>query len=476
MEKETTTLMLKRKIHLIGIGGIGMSAVARILNYEGHRVTGSDSKENSIIKEMIKEGIRCFKGHSEKNLGDCDIVVYSSSIDGNNVELRLARKRDLQVLHRSEMLSELLREKKTIAVTGAHGKTTTSALLAHIFNKAGMHPTAAIGGEVLNFGSNVLIGKGDYFIIEADESDGSFLKFYPDRAVLLNIDREHLDYFKNISNAIAIYKRFINNVKRNGTIYYNMDDRYLNRIFSSYRGRSVSFGMKGEPDVKAVDIRQSGLRMYFKCLIRGKEIPETFSFSIPGRHNVTNVLATIAVATDADIDFKDIREALATYKGTRRRFEIKDVAGDIMLVEDYAHHPTEIEAVLRACAPLNRNIIAVFQPHRYTRTKDLFKEFLNCFKAADHIILTDIYAASEKAIKGVTSKKLFVEMKRTGIRKVEYVKKDAITNHVKNIAKEGDIILILGAGDIGKVAAELEAALNKKGTLYTSKVSPVEVV
>ncbi|MEA3305326.1 MAG: UDP-N-acetylmuramate--L-alanine ligase, partial [Candidatus Omnitrophota bacterium] len=356
---------------------------------------------------------------------------------------------------------ELLREKKkVIAVTGSHGKTTASALLSHIFNEAGTRPTAAIGGEVFNFRSNFLVGEGSYFIIEADESDGSFLKFYPDCAVLLNIDREHLDYFKDISNAMAAYKSFIGNVKKNGCVYYNADDKHLNRIFDAYCGRSVTFGMKAGSDVKAIDITQSGLKMYFKCLLRGEKIAGTFSISLPGSHNITNALAAIAVAVDAGIDFEIIKRALASYKGVKRRFEIKNTGGGIMLVEDYAHHPAEIKAVLRACAPFNRNIIAVFQPHRYTRTKDLFEDFLNCFKTADYLILTDIYAASEKVIKGFTAKRLFAEMKRAGAKKVECVEKDAVAGRVKHIAKKGDIVLILGAGDIGDVAAELEAMLS----------------
>ena len=446
---------MKTKIHLIGIGGIGMSAIARISNLQGHEVTGSDEKESLIIKKMREEGIKCYIGHSKKNLGDCGIVVYSSSIKEDNIELHSAHKKGLTVMHRAEMLSKMIDGKKSIAVTGTHGKTTTTAILALIFEKAGMKPTAAIGGEVLNFQSNALHGKGDYFIFEADESDGSFLKFYPDFMVLLNIDREHLDYFKNIDNAIDIYRRFIGNVKNNGIVYYNADDKNLKRLLSKYCKRCVSFGTIGHPEVRAVDIRQSGLTMYFRCIIKDKVMPGELTFSAAGHHNVTNALAAMAVAYDAGIDFKVIKDALACYKGTKRRFEIKNTSNGIMLVEDYAHHPTEIEAVLRACEPLKKDLIVVFQPHRYTRTKDLFEEFINCFKLAEHIILTDIYAASEKAIRGITAKRLFLEMKRSGIKNVEYIKKDAISNHIRDIAGKDDMVLILGAGDISDIAREL---------------------
>lgn len=463
---------MKSKVHFIGIGGIGMSAIARILNRQGYKITGSDEKESLIIKEMQAEGIKCYIGHNEERLGNCNIVVYSSSIKENNVELQSARKRGLAVMHRAEILSEMIDEKISIAITGTHGKTTTTAILALIFEKAGMRPTAAIGGEVLNFQSNALHGKGDYFILEADESDGSFLKFYPDCAVLLNIDREHFDYFKNIDNAIDFYRRFIENVKKDGTVYYNADDRNLNRLLDKYRKRCVSFGTIGHPEVKAVDIRQSDLKMHFKCIINGKVIPEEFTFPVPGHHNVTNALAAIAVAYNAGIDFRVIKDALACYKGTKRRFEIKNTSHGIMLVEDYAHHPIEIEAVLRACEPLKKRLIVVFQPHRYTRTKNLFNEFINCFRLAEHVILTDIYAASEKAMRGVTTKRLFLGMKRSGIKNVEYIRKDAISRRVKDIAEKDDMVLVLGAGDINDVAKELSSGRSpdEGGTFHAKSI------
>lgn len=446
---------MKKKVHFIGIGGIGMSAIARILNCRGYEVTGSDEKEGSIIRDMRNEGITCFIGHKKENLGDCDIVVYSSSIKEDNVELESARKCGIIVRHRAEMLAEIVGGKKNIAITGTHGKTTTTAVAALIFKKAGMEPLAAIGGEALNFSSNALCGTGDYFIIEADESDGSFLRFNPDFTVLLNIDREHFEYFGNMDNAIDVYKRFAENTKEGGTVFYNADDRYLPGLLKGYHGRKVSFGVLGDPEVKAIDVKQSGLTVSFRCILRGKVMPEEVVFPMPGRHNVTNALAAIAVACEAGIDFKMAKDALACYKGTKRRFEIKNTPDGIMLVEDYAHHPTEIKAVLRACGPLKKNRIVVFQPHRYSRTKDLFEEFINCFKLAEHLILTDIYAASEKAIRGISTKRLYREMKRNGMKNVEYMKKDAISRHLKDIAGKDDIVLILGAGDINDIIKEL---------------------
>ena len=444
-----------------------MSAIARILSRQGYKVTGSDEKDSSMTKEMRKEGIKCFIGHNNRNLGDCNIVVYSTSIKKDNVELKAARKSGIAVMHRAGMLSEMIDGKKSVAITGAHGKTTTTAMIALIFEKAGKEPTAAIGGEVLNFRSNALHGEGDYFIFEADESDGSFLRFHSDCVVLLNIDREHFDYFKNMDNAIDVYRRFIGNVKKNGTVYYNADDKNLENLLSTSRRKCVSFGTVGHPEIKAVDIKQAGLKMHFKCVIKNKIMPGEVTISVPGLHNVTNALAAIAVAHDARISFGVIKNALAIYKGTKRRFEIKKTSNNFMLVEDYAHHPIEIEAVLRACQPLTKRRIVIFQPHRYTRTKDLFKEFVGCFKSAEHIILTDIYAASEKAIKGVTTRRLFLEMKRSGIKGVEYMKKDAIAKRVKDIAGKDDIVLVLGAGDINNITKELRGCPHEEGETST---------
>lgn len=453
--KNIDILAKTNKFHFIGIGGIGMSAIARLLNFQGYKVAGSDVKENLIIKNMRDEGIKCFIGHDEKNLEDCDIVVYSSSIKDENVELRPARERGLVVMHRAEILSKMTDGKNSVAITGTHGKTTTTAALALIFEKAGVMPSAAIGGEVLNFRSNALYGKGSYFIFEADESDGSFLYYYPNSIVLLNIDKEHFDYLRDIGRAVEIYGRFIGNVKKDGVIFYNIEDGNLVNILKLYHGNKVSFGAAGNAEVKAVDIRQSGLNMFFKCIIKDKIMPGEIIFPVPGRHNVTNALAAIAVAYYSGIDFNIIKEALASYQGTKRRFEVRNILNGVILVEDYAHHPAEIEAVLRACEPLKKNRIVVFQPHRYTRTKCLFKEFIDCFKLADRLILTDIYAASEKAMRGITTKRLFQEMKRRGIANVEYIKKDAITKRVKAIAEKDDMVLVLGAGDINDVAKEL---------------------
>lgn len=456
-------LKSKEKIHFIGVGGIGMSAIARILNRRGHVVTGSDEKKSRIIDEMLAEGIKCSVGHREENLGGCDFVVYSSSITEDNIELKSARKKGIKILHRSEMLSKLIEDKKSIAITGAHGKTTTTAAIALILEAAGKKPSAAVGGEVLNFKSNALSGEGSYFVLEADESDGSLLKYSPDNAVLLNIDKEHLDYFKDMANVIDIYKKFIGSVKEGGTVFFNVDDDNLKDLYKECRKKKISFGKNSEnADVAAKDIRQSGLKMIFKCVIKGQTMPGEVEFPVPGSHNVTNALAAIAAAYNEGCDFEIIRRALSQYKGTKRRFEIKNTNGGITVVEDYAHHPTEIKAVLEACVPLGKRPIVVFQPHRYTRTQALFEEFVNCFKIAKRIILTDIYAASEKAIEGVTSEKLFLEMKKRGMENVEYIKKNMIADRVMDLATKDDIVLILGAGDINDVARELEIKYGRK--------------
>ncbi len=446
---------MKDRIHFVGIGGIGMSAIARILNRRGYAVTGSDSKKNSIIEAMAGEGIKVHIGHDGNNLGDCREVVYSSSIKSDNPELAAARRRGIPLTHRSRMLARLAGRGRGIAVTGAHGKTTTTALLALIFEEAGMRPSAAVGGEVLNFNSNALSGSGDFFIFEADESDGSFLEFRPDAAVILNIDREHFDYFGSMENAEKAYAGFAENIKRGGRLYYNEDDMNLVRLYGGYRGEKAGFGLSQRARARASDIRQDGLDLFFKCAIDGREMGEV-RYGFPGAHNVTNILAAISVAYDAGIDFDKIRDAVARYKGTKRRFEIRKTGPRLTVVEDYAHHPTEIEAVIKACEPLKKGLIVVFQPHRYTRTKDLFEEFVNCFKGAKHVILSDIYAASEKKIDEVSSQRLLSEMRRRGIVNVEHMEKDKIADGALRAAAPGDMILVLGAGDINDVAKELE--------------------
>jgi len=449
---------MKKRIHFIGIGGIGMSAIARILNSEGYAVSGSDRKNSNIIEEMIGEGIAVHIGHGKDNLGDCDAVVYSSSIGKDNSEFICARQKGIPVMHRSEMLSKMAEARRSIAVTGAHGKTTTTAILALIFEWAGKQPSAAVGGEVLNFQSNALSGTGVFFIFEADESDGSFLEFRPDVAVLLNIDREHFDYFKTIENAVSAYRSFTQNIKKGGRLYYNRDDKVLAEICGKSTVERSGFGLSEHARVRAVDIRLSGMNIFFTCVIDGKTLGEV-EFGFPGTHNVTNLLAAISVAHDAGIDFEVIRDALAQYKGTKRRFEIKNTRGDVMVVEDYAHHPTEIEAVIKACEPLSKGIVVIFQPHRYTRTKDLFEGFIRCFNGAKHVILADIYAAGERQLDGVSTERLFLEMKRRGIKNVEYMEKDKIAEGALRAVEPGGIILILGAGDINEVTKELETKI-----------------
>jgi len=446
----------EKTIHLIGIGGIGMSAIAKILLYRGYRVSGSDTTMNPLIAKMQDDGIKCFIGHRPLQLGCCNAVVYSSSIRNDNPELLEARRRGIPLIHRSQMLAKLSERKQCIAVTGAHGKTTTSAFLALIFDAAGKKPTAAVGGEMLNFQSNALCGEGEYFIIEADESDGSFLNYLPHKAVLLNIDREHFDYFGNMRNAMNAYRLFIDATARNGgIIYYNSDDHRLKRLIEPYKNICVGFGITGKPNYKALCIEQHGLTVKFDCQIAGHAKRENFTIPMPGMHNVINALAAIAVSHQAGIELDVIKTALLSYEGTKRRFEIKETPYPFILVEDYAHHPAEIRAVLRACESLNKRRIVVFQPHRYTRTRDLFDVFISSFNKADHVIITDIYPACEDAIQGITAKNLCRAMKGQGIKNVEYQKKERIAEHILRIAGGSDIVLILGAGDISSVASEL---------------------
>jgi len=446
--------MKRQAVHFVGIGGIGMSGVARIMKSRGSRVTGSDIRESSVIRLLRKEGIKCFVGHSRENVPDCQTVVYSSSISRNNPELEAAGERGIALKHRSKALAELTTGKNCIAVTGAHGKTTTTALLAHVYRELGRDPEAAVGGEVINFGSNVLCGKGRDFILEADESDGSFLNYSPQFAILLNADREHTDYFKDLRMTLRLYKQFVKRTSPGGTVFFNYDDPSLRSLMASFKGRKLSFGRAQGADVRAGRIRQEGLKVIFECRLRQSQSLIEVELPMPGSHNVYNALAVIAVCNESGAAVRAAADSFASYKGTKRRFEIKETKNGFTLIEDYAHHPKEIEAVLKACEGLGRRLVVVFQPHRYSRTRDLLPGFVRSFDLSSHLILTDIYAASEKPIEGVSSALIFDGIKRRGRQNVEYIAKDRVPERLNAIVKREDIVLILGAGDINEISAE----------------------
>lgn len=455
--------MLENKnIHFIGIGGIGMSSLAAILLKTGYKVSGSDLESSSITKKLEGMGGSIFRGHDASNIPqDAGLIVYSSSINDANPEMAEARRRDLQVVKRAQVLAELLNSRKGIAVTGTHGKTTTTSLISVMLEKCGLDPTVAIGGEVSLFGGNAKSGNGEYVVAEADESDGSFLYLKPLYSVITNIEMEHVDYYKTLDDAVNSYAAFAGKLKKTGTLFYNFDDENTKRLLVSYRGRSESFGLSKGADIYPHEIMLNGFASSYVCVYKN-EVVGRVTLKIPGRHNVLNSLACILVGFKLGLPFERIVRAIQDFTGTKRRFHLRSDADDVMLIDDYAHHPTEIRAVIDACRTWkNKRLIVVFQPHRYTRTKFLADEFGRCFKGADKLILTDIYAASETPIEGVSVRSIYDKVRKSDVGDVVMMEKKDIADHVMGLKRPGDMVLILGAGDIKEVADELSERFNK---------------
>jgi len=448
--------MRVKNIHFVGIGGIGMSAIARVLLETGHKVSGSDLERNSLTKKIEACGGRIFEGHTASNLpADTDTLVYSSSISKDNPELKEALKRKIRIIHRAEMLGELFNKKRGIGITGTHGKTTTTSLISVMLQNAGLDPTVIIGGEVEQFDGNAKSGSGRYLVAEADESDSSFLNLKPFYAVITNIEMEHVDHFRTLSSAIRAHRSFLRNIKRGGMVFYNYGDANARQAVKGSGKRHETFGFSKDADIYATDIKMDKLNTTFKCIYKTRILGEV-RLKIPGRHNILNVLATILVGLKLGLKFGDIAKSIKDFTGTKRRFQLRIEEGGAMLIDDYAHHPTEIRAVLDACRNWkDKRIVAIFQPHRYTRTKFLADEFGRCFGGVGKLILTDIYAASEKPIKGVSLRNIYDRVRASGVEDVEIMKKEKIADHIMAIKRPGDMILVLGAGDIKKVADEL---------------------
>jgi len=447
--------------HFIGIGGVGMSGIAQLLIARGDKVSGSDVKENAMTEALSRRGAKIFIGHNASNINGADFVVYSSAVKDDNPEMIEAKRSGKTVMKRAQALAVLMSGKKVICVTGSHGKTTTSSLAAHLLIEAGFAPTVAVGGNFKNINANASAGEGDYFVAEADESDGSFLYYSPVFSIITNTDREHLDYYHTFDAVIAAYKEFMGRTKSGGCLFFCADDPQLAALSGSYQGRKVSFGLN-ECDCFARDIKLDGLESDFECVYMGKS-EGVFHLSLGGRHNVSNALSVIALGFELGIGRDVIARTLSTYKGAARRLDIKLRTKNILVIDDYAHHPTEIKATLSAVRHLPcKRLIAVFQPHRYSRTQLLLREFSSCFDAADSVVLTDIYAASEKQIEGVNAQGLCDAIKQHVPEKnVEFVPKNSLLAHVRGMARPGDLILMLGAGDITKVSDDLAKELSE---------------
>ena len=441
-----------------------MSGIAQLLLACGYAVSGSDLKENRITAELKKSGAHIFLGHNARNIQGADTVVYSSAIKEDNPELIEAKKQGLPLVMRAEALAELMQNKTVITIAGSHGKTTTTSLVAYLLLEAGLFPTVAVGGILRNIGTNACLGNGKFFVAEADESDGSFLYYKPKYSIVTNIDREHLDYYKNFEKEIEAFKQFLNQTDDDGCVFCSADDPALTGILKDYRKKYVLFGMKETAQVYPKNIKLEGLRSEFDCYHKNKFVAR-FNLALGGEHNISNALAVVALGLELGIDLEFIRKALSGYKGAKRRLEIKFKSDDYTVIDDYAHHPTEIQATLKAAASLKpERFIAIFQPHRYTRTQLLLDEFAKSFNAIDQLIVTDIYAASEPAVAGVNAQLLCEKIKEQALGKaVNFIPKEKIVEYVLGILRPGDLVITLGAGDIVKVSDELAERLQSKG-------------
>ncbi len=456
--------MLQRKhgIHFVGIGGIGMSGIAEVLLNLGYEVSGSDLYESQTTQRLRSMGAQIVIGHKEANLeSNPSVVVISSAVKFSNPEVLEARKRTIPVIPRAEMLAELMRMKYGVAVAGSHGKTTTTSMIATVLSAAGLDPTMVIGGRVKSLGSNARLGKGEYLVAEADESDGTFLLLTPTIALVTNIDREHLEFHHFMDRLIYIFLDFINKVPFYGQAVLCLDDPHVRSLLPKVKKRYVTYGLSPEADFYAQDLQANGMEIKFSVCHQSRTLGE-IKLHMPGRHNVTNALSAVAIGQELGVPFERISESLEAFMGIHRRFEIKGEPGNIMVIDDYGHHPTEIRATLSAIRDgWSRPLTVIFQPHRYSRTRDLFEEFLTAFDGVDRLILTEIYPAGEEEVPGVRSEALYRAIKRRGHVEIQFVpNKDHVVKELLPKLKAGDMVLTLGAGDIYKVGEALVESLH----------------
>jgi len=456
--------MLQRKhgIHFVGIGGIGMSGIAEVLLNLGYEVSGSDLYESQTTQRLQSMGARIVIGHREANLeSNPSVVVISSAVNSSNPEVLEARKRTIPVIPRAEMLAELMRMKYGVAVAGSHGKTTTTSMIATVLSAAGLDPTMVIGGRVKSLGSNARLGQGKYLVAEADESDGTFLLLTPTIALVTNIDREHLDFHESMDHLKESFLDFINKVPFYGQAVLCLDDPHVRSLLPKVKKRYVTYGLSPEADFYARDLQANGMEMKCSVCHQSRTLGE-MRLHMPGRHNVTNALSAVAIGQELGVPFERISESLEAFMGIHRRFELKGEPGNIMVIDDYGHHPTEIRATLSAIRDgWSRPLTVIFQPHRYSRTRDLFEEFLTAFDGVDRLIVTEIYPAGEEEIPGVRSELLYRAIKRRGHMEIQFVPdKDDIVKELLPKLKAGDMVLTLGAGDIYKVGEALVESLH----------------
>ena len=454
-------------VHFIGIGGIGMSGIAEVLHNLGHRVQGSDQSESANVQRLRDKGIPVHIGHKAENLGDAEVVVVSTAIKKSNPELVAAREKLLPVVRRAEMLAELMRFRNAIAIGGTHGKTTTTSLVATLLEAGGLDPTVINGGIINAYGTNARMGEGEWMVVEADESDGTFLKLPADVAVVTNIDPEHLDHYGNFDAVRAAFRQFVENVPFYGFGVMCIDHPEVQALVGRIEDRKViTYGENPQADVRFSNVRIDGTRSLFDVEIRRRRTGKVFQIKdlvmpMPGRHNISNATAAVAVANRLGISSEAISKGLASFGGVKRRFTLTGEWNGVKVFDDYGHHPVEIKAVLKAAREACKGrIIAVHQPHRYSRLSSLFEEFAACFNDADSIFLAPVYAAGEDPIEGIDSQALVSRIKAGGHRDARYLpSQEDLAAMVAEIARPGDFVVLLGAGSITYWAASLPKEL-----------------
>jgi UDP-N-acetylmuramate--alanine ligase len=462
-----------RRIHLVGVGGSGMSGIAELLVNLGYSVSGSDLQQTAVTDRLASLGVRMHYGHAAQHVGDADVVVVSSAVRSTNPEVIEAERHRVPVIPRAEMLAELMRLRSGIAIAGAHGKTTTTSMIALVLERAGLDPTAVIGGRLSAFGSNARLGQGQWMVAEADESDRSFLKLSPTLAVVTNIDHEHIEAYRSFEDLKQAFVDFANKVPFYGAVVICANDQSLHDIRPRLTRRVVTYGLDTDAEFVGVDVVLEGLRA--SCTVRRRSVDARtdrtsdvvlgdLRLTVPGRHNLQNALAAIAVATELGIPFEIMAKALAEFKGVERRFQVLGEVRGVTVVDDYGHHPTEIAAVMTAArAQHPARLRVVFQPHRYTRTQQQLRNFGAALAGADEVLLTDIYSAGEDEIPGVTIEAL-AEAVRTGGQPAVHVIRSLseIPAHLAATAKAGDLVVMLGAGSIGAWGPKVLDALGKR--------------
>jgi len=439
-----------------------MSGIAEVLINQDYEVSGSDPSSNRVTDHLKTLGADIRHNHSAENVSGKHVVVVSSAISDDNVEVQAAREQSIPVIPRAEMLAELMRMKYGIAIAGTHGKTTTTSLVATVLAAGSLDPTVVIGGRIKNMGGHAKLGQSQYLIAEADESDGSFLKLSPTLAVVTTLDEEHMDFYLTIENMKSTFLQFLNRIPFYGAAILCVDDANLQSLLPRIEKRTITYGLKSQADYTARNISVEGLKTYFTVYHHGKKLGKILSGAL-GRHNVCNTLAAVAVGMELNMDFPTIAESLKTFTGVQRRFEILKQSESLIIVDDYGHHPVEIQATLSTAKEVwpDRRLVIVFQPHRYSRTKHLMESFFSSFNDADQLLLLDIYSAGEEAEEGIHSQRIAEGVKEFGHKNVEYIgSTQSVIPHLQKILKPGDIVMTLGAGNIGELSHRLASRFN----------------